>query len=103
MHEAARYLFMVAMMGAGLVNLLGRDTLRAQFVRWGYPGWWCRVTGALEWVSVGLMTFPQMQMAGQVLAVMILLAVLITLLRWRAFSHMPAFGLFLALLALGWS
>ncbi|GBQ89431.1 DoxX family protein [Asaia krungthepensis] len=103
MHECARALLMVAMAGAGLVNLLGRDALRVQFVQWGYPGWWCRVTGVLEWACVALMIFPQTRPVGLGLASMILLAVLVTLLRWRAFSHLPAPGMLVVLLVLGWS
>jgi len=42
------WLLTLAFLGAGVVNALGRGTIKDDFVRWGYPRWWNLVTGALE-------------------------------------------------------
>jgi hypothetical protein len=34
--------------GFGLFNIAGTRATRDEFVAWGYPAWWCWVTGGLE-------------------------------------------------------
>jgi hypothetical protein len=48
LHNLPIWLLVAAFFGAELFNAIGTRTTRSSFVRWGYPGWWCRVTGGLE-------------------------------------------------------
>ncbi|MCC8940944.1 DoxX family protein [Bradyrhizobium sp. Arg68] len=48
MHTIFIRLLAAAFASAGLFNAIATSTTRSNFVRWGYPAWWCRVTGGLE-------------------------------------------------------
>ena len=39
---------------AGVGNSLGRAATQADYVRWGYPAWWCYATGGLSSRPPGL-------------------------------------------------
>ncbi len=51
-------LLVVGFFGAGLFNAIGTPATQSDFVRWGYPAWWCRLTGGLEMADAALMRFP---------------------------------------------
>jgi hypothetical protein len=89
-----------AFFGAGLFNVIGTATTRRSFVRWGYPGWWCRVTGALELATAALIALPATRGAGLILGAIIVAAAVLTVLRHRDFSHLLPLGLFAGLLVL---
>ena len=74
--------------------------MRRDFVRWGYPAWWCRITGGLEVVVAILVCLPATRIAGLILGVIIIAVATATVLRHRDFSHLMPLGLFAALLAL---
>ena len=88
----------VAVASAGLFNAIAISTTRSNFVRWGYPAWWCRVTGALEISTAILVAIPATRAAGLVLCAVILAAAALTILRHREFSHLAPIGCFAALL-----
>jgi hypothetical protein len=48
LHMALIWLVVAAFAGAGLFNAIGTPSTKSDYVRWGYPAWWCYVTGALE-------------------------------------------------------
>ncbi|MBE7211193.1 MAG: DoxX family protein [Gluconacetobacter diazotrophicus] len=93
-------LLAVLFAGAGLFNAVGTAATRRDFVRWGYPAWWCRVTGAAELVTALLLAVPAARPAGLVLGALILLAALLAVLRHRGFAHLAPIGLFAVLLVL---
>ena len=99
-HTIAVWLLVVAFFGAGLFNAIGTRATRDDFARWGYPRWWCRVTGGLEVVSAALIGLPAGRDAGMALGAIIITAAIVTVLRRREFSHAAPLGAFAALLML---
>ena len=89
LHVVVVWLLVVAFFGAGLFNAIGTRATQDDFARWGYPRWWCRVTGGLEIVS-----------AGMALGAIIIAIAIVTVLRRREFSHTAPLGVFAALLVL---
>ena len=89
----------VAFAAAGTVNALARPAQRESFVRWGYPAWWCRLTGVLEIAVAVLIAFPDTRIAGLYLGAIIMAAATLTILRRREFSHLVPIGVFGTLLA----
>ncbi|AOX18827.1 DoxX family protein [Kozakia baliensis] len=85
--------------GAGLFNLLGTRATQASFVRWGYPAWWCRVTGGVEIAIPILVVLPATRWIGLIIGVVIVAAAIVTVLRHHDFSHLVPLSLFAALLA----
>lgn len=89
-----------AFLGAGLFNALGTPATKSSFVRWGYPAWWCHVTGGLEMASAVLIALPVTRIMGLILGAAIIAAAVLTVLRRREFPHLAPLGLFSALLVL---
>ncbi len=87
--EALAWLLAVAFLGAGLYNAFGPQSVRDGFVQWGYPGWWNYVTGGLEIIVAGLIALPATRLLGLGLGALILVAAVGTVLRWRAYGHLP--------------
>lgn len=83
-----------------MFNALGTPATQSSFVRWGYPRWWCRMTGALEIVVAVLIAFPAMRSTGLILGMVVILAAVVTVLRYRDFSHLAPLGFFVVLLAM---
>lgn len=90
----------IAFFGAGLFNAIGTALTQNDFVRWGYPRWWCRVTGGLEMVIAVLIAIPLTHEVGLVLGAVIVAAAVATVLRHRDFSHLRPLGAFAILLVL---
>jgi uncharacterized membrane protein YphA (DoxX/SURF4 family) len=97
MHMIFIWLLAAAFASAGL-NAIATSTTRSNFVRWGYPAWWCRITGGLEISAAILVAIPATRAAGLVLCAVILAAAALTILRHREFSHLAPIGCFAALL-----
>lgn len=100
LHTGSIWLFAAAFCGAGLFNATGTPATQGSFARWGYPPWWCRVTGWLEIGSAVLVAVPATRGVGLTLGAAIIAAAGMTVLRHREFSHLAPLGLLAALLAL---
>jgi hypothetical protein len=100
LHALPIWLLAAALFGAGLFNAIGTPPTQASFVRWGYPGWWCRVTGGAEIASAALVAYPATRELGLLLGAAIVAAAILTVLRHHEFSHLAPLGLFAALLGL---
>ena len=100
LHTLSIWLVVVAFFGAGVFNVLGTAATRRSFVRWGYPSWWCRVTGALEIVTAALVAYSVTREAGLILGAVIIAAAILTVLRHRDYSELAPLGLYVVLLAL---
>lgn len=96
----SHWLLVVAFFGAGLFNAIGTEATQKDFVRWGYPPWWCRVTGGLEMVIALLIALPVARGAGLILGAVVIAAAVLTVLRYRDWPHLAPLGLFVALLVL---
>ncbi len=100
LHGIVVWLPVVAFLGAGLFNAIGTRATQDDFARWGYPRWWCRVTGGLEILDAILIALPGSRSLGVALGAVIIVAAILTVLRRREFSHAAPLGVFAALLVL---
>ena len=94
------WLLAVVFFGAGIVNAAGSAAIKDGFVRWGYPAWWCRVTGGLEMVTALLIAVPATRLVGVILGTLIVVVAVATVVRHRDLSHLAPLGVFAALLIL---
>jgi uncharacterized membrane protein YphA (DoxX/SURF4 family) len=100
LHTLSIWLLVAAFFGAGLFNALGTPATKSSFVRWGYPAWWCHVTGGLEIANAVLIALPLTAGMGLILGAVIVAAAALTVLRHREFQHLAPLGLFAGLLML---
>ena len=89
LHTISTWLVVAAFFGAGVFDAIGTSTTRSDFVRWGYPSWWCYVTGALEIVTAALVASPGTRGVGLILGAVVIAAAAVTILRQREYSHLP--------------
>lgn len=100
LHGIAVWLLVIAFVGGGLFNAIGTRTTQDDFARWGYPRWWCRLTGTVEIVAAALIAYPAGRSIGMALGAAIFAVAAGTILRRREFSHTAPLGVFAALLVL---
>jgi len=100
LHTFSIWLLVAAFFGAGLFNAISTPATQSSFVRWGYPTWWCRVTGELEMANAVLIAPAVTRGVGLILGAVTIAAAVLTVLRHREFSHFAPLGLFVALLVL---
>ena len=100
LHTLSIWLLVAAFFGAGVFNAISTPATQAGVVRWGYPAWWGRVTGALEVAAAALIALPVTRLAGLILGAAIIAAAILTVVRHREFAHLAPLGAFVALLAL---
>ena len=86
---------------AGIINIMGRGTVKTDFARWGFPDGFNIICGGLELVGSALLVLPSTRIWGLALLGMIMTGAIFSLLRYREpISHLaPALGV-AALLAL---
>lgn len=90
----------VAFLAGGIANAIGHPAIRASFVRLGFPGWWCRVTAALEIVAALSLLDPATRFIGIALGGCIMVVAIAAILAHRLYGHLPPPTLFFLLLAL---
>ncbi len=73
---------------AGCLNLAGPHFIRAEFKAWGYSDRLRIAAGALEWSAAVAVLFPTFRLIGCLIAAAVLLGVLFTLLRERAYMRL---------------
>jgi hypothetical protein len=81
------WLLTLAFLGAGVVNAAGSAATKNDFVRWGYPRWWNRLTGGLEILTAALIAMPATRAAGLVLGAAICIAAVVTVVRYKDYGH----------------
>ena len=100
LHTLSIWVLVAGFFGAGLFNAIGSPATRSDFVRWGYPPWWCRLTGALEMVCAVLIALAFSRGAGLMLGAAVIAAAVLTVLRHRHYVHLVPLGVFVTFLAL---
>ena len=100
LHLLSIWLVVAAFFGAGVFNAIGTQANKGNFIRWGYPQWWCHLTGGLEIVTAVLVVLPGSREAGLILGAVIVAAAVLTVLRHRDFAHLVPLIVFGALIAL---
>lgn len=71
---------------AGL-NIAAPGPLAADYLRWGYPGWFHYLTGALELASAGMLARRQTKTLGLALGACVMAAAAVTLVLHREWLH----------------
>jgi hypothetical protein len=99
-HTVSIWLLVTAFTGAGIFNAIGTSATRQGFIRWGYPSWWCYVTGALEIATAVLIAVPLSRAFGLIVGGLVIASVAATILRQREFSHLAPLGLFAILIVM---
>ena len=82
-------------LGAGGANFAGIGSIRADFVRWGYPAWFHRLCGGLELLGAALVLWPATRLCGLALLGLVMAAAFFTLAR-----HRETAGHFLAVIGI---
>jgi uncharacterized membrane protein YphA (DoxX/SURF4 family) len=85
---------------AGCLNLAAPDFIREEFRAWGYSDQFRKAVGALEWIAAAALLIEPLRPIGCVIAIAIMLGVLVTLFRQRAFMRLEYPLVLLALLLL---
>jgi len=99
-HALSIWLLVAGFLGAGVFNAIGAPGTQRDYARWGYPRWWNIFTGGLEIVNAVLIALPVSRMVGLTLGAVIIAAALLTVLRYRDYSHLVPLSVFVAVIAL---
>jgi heme A synthase len=98
--DAATLAAAAAFLLGSLVNTAARRPIREEFVRYGFPWWWCWVTALLEFTTALLLVMRPTFAIGAALGFCIMIAAIFAVVRARDFRHIPPPALFLLLLML---
>jgi hypothetical protein len=71
----------------GLTNLFAPASIREDFARWGFPGWFHYLTAACELSSAALIAFRPTRIAGTALASAIMVSAATTLILHGEYLH----------------
>ena len=96
--NAATLAASAAFLLGAIINASGSRAVREQFVRYGFPSWWCWITAMLEVIAAFLLILRATFAIGAVLGACIMIAAIIAIVRARDFRHIPPPAVFLLLL-----
>lgn len=71
----------------GSMNIFASSDVVADYERWGYPGWFHYITGALELSAAALLLRSRTRLPGAVLASLVMAGAAVTVLWNGEFSH----------------
>ncbi|MBP2463693.1 MULTISPECIES: DoxX family protein [unclassified Rhizobium] len=96
--NAATLLAAAAFLLGAVINASGSKAVREEFVRYGFPSWWCWITGILEFLTAVLLILRPTFAIGVALGACIMVAAILAVIRVRDFRHIPPPSVFLLLL-----
>jgi hypothetical protein len=96
--NAATLLAAAAFLLGAVINASGGKAVREEFVRYGFPWWWYRITAILELLTAVLLILRPTFAIGVALGACIMVAAILAVVRARDFRHIPAPAVFLLLL-----
>ncbi|MGV1873820.1 DoxX family protein [Agrobacterium rosae] len=97
--NAATGLAAAAFLLGAVINASGRKAVRDEFVRYGFPPWWCWVTAILEFLTAVLLVLRPTFAIGVALGACIMVAAIFAIIRSRDHHILPP-SLFLLLLVI---
>ncbi|MGF9691974.1 DoxX family protein [Rhizobium sp. 0TCS1.26] len=99
--NAATLAAAAAFLAGSFANASARKPIREEFVRYGFPWWWCWVTALLELMTAALLVLRPTFTAGVALGSCIMVAAIVAILRAGDVRHLlpPAAFLLLLLIA----
>ncbi|UOA30250.1 MULTISPECIES: DoxX family protein [Rhodobacterales] len=71
----------------GLGNIFASETIRADYLRWGYPSWFHYITGVLEIAAAALIAMRSARLWGATLACLVMAGAAGTVLLHGEFTH----------------
>lgn len=80
---------MLTFVVSGTTKLAGVELHRQNFARWGYPGWFLPLTGAIELLAALLVIIPRTRFVGAALIVCVMLGALATHVRFAEYAMFP--------------
>lgn len=98
-HIFAGFLAAFFLLG-GSMNIFASDAILADYHRWGYPGWFHYLTGALEWTTAVLIAIPRSRLLGSLLGCALMTSAAATVLLHGEYAHALAPLIVLTLVAL---
>ncbi|ACI58367.1 hypothetical protein Rleg9DRAFT_4934 [Rhizobium leguminosarum bv. trifolii WSM597] len=98
--NAATLVAAAAFLIGAIVNASARKPVREEFVRYGFPWWWCWVTALLELATAVLLLVRPTFTLGVVLGVCIMIVAIVAIVRARDYRHIPPPAIFLLLLVI---
>jgi hypothetical protein len=96
--NAATLLAAAAFLLGAAINASSSKAVREEFVRYGFPSWWCWITAILEFLTAVLLILRPTFAIGVALGACIMVAAIIAVVRARDFRHIPPPAVFLLLL-----
>ncbi|RKF49910.1 DoxX family protein [Paraburkholderia fungorum] len=88
-----------AFFAAAVVNLTGPQTIRTEFTKWGYPGWFRVGVATLEFIGAILLVVPGAQWLGASILLVLTLGILVSFTRSKEWMRMQYPFVLLFLLA----
>ncbi|NPT59774.1 DoxX family protein [Paraburkholderia elongata] len=78
----------LAFLAAGIVNLTGPPAIRAEFEKWGYPGWFRVAIATVELGGSILLFTPGTQWLGASILLVVTLGILVSFSRSKEWMRM---------------
>ena len=102
-HAMPIWLLVAGFFGAGVFNTIGTPSTQKDFVRWGYPSWWCRVTGLLEISIAVIIAIPLSRTVGLGLGGAVIAVAAMTVVRHREYANLIPASIFMTMIALAFA
>ena len=93
------FIIAFAFLAAAIVNLIGPPGIRAEFTKWGYPGWFRVAVATIELIGSVLLVVSGAQWLGASILLVLTLGILASFARSKEWMRMQYPLVLLLLLA----